>query len=118
MRAVSQQSQRTTPFPTKSTPRLGRQNRVSRYARGETRTRKTRRSGDFESPASTNSTTRAVHGNVLLGVYFLNADGSVRYRSVRWWHGQGAVTLGAVLTQHLLDAPADLLLQRRVPRAL
>src|SRR6185503_3157484 len=46
-------------------------------AQGETRTRKTRRSGDFESPASTNSTTWARVRNVAVVTRALNAAGVI-----------------------------------------
>src|SRR3954464_14779639 len=97
----------------------GASGQLLKNARGETRTRKTRRSGDFESPASTNSTTRAVHGNVLLRHDFLNAA-AIRAPaySVRWRRAQAGIYGSAVLPCHLLDAAADLLLKRRVPRAL
>ena len=88
-------------------------------ARGETRTRKTRRSGDFESPASTNSTTRAVHGNVLPRRHFLNASGSARGPcSMLWWCVGESIASRSVLSRHLLDPAANLLLQGRIPRAL
>jgi hypothetical protein len=52
--------------------------RLHDNARGRTRTGKTRRSGDFESPASTNSTTRAKRRNVAGRPRPLNACRSTR----------------------------------------
>ena len=52
-------------------------------ARGETRTRKTLESGDFESPASTNSATRASLNNLAAGRRALNDRAAVRVRRAR-----------------------------------
>src|SRR3954471_17105292 len=54
-------------------------------AQGETRTRKTRRSGDFESPASTNSTTWAGERNVAADPSRLNAPACSMLLVDAWW---------------------------------
>src|SRR5215203_604018 len=89
---------------------------IVRSTRDETRTRKTRRSGDFESPASTNSATRALW-QCSRAVSLAQRNG--RGRSSR--HGTTTTQCRCArpsLLPDILEAPAEIVLNADVHRAL